>query len=131
MKIFKQEVRFPSGIDVSETIGSGFSEAVKGGIGGFIVSAFLQVIATLPSLPSYYAGIFRLFEVVSLVGGILLIFAMETWGCGYLLGWLFGMWVASTAGLVESWLFTIYAIVGAVVLFGKILEKAEGFLRNL
>jgi len=116
---------------MSDDIGGGFREAIEGVIGGIIVSAILGVIPTLPFVPSYYVGIFQLLEVISLVGGILLIFAMESWGFGYLIGWLFGMWIMSSAGLVESWLFTLYAVVGAVVFIGKILQKVEGFLRQI
>lgn len=116
---------------MSESIESGLRGAVLGALGGFILSTLLGVIPTLSFVPSYYVGIFQLFEVVSLVGGILLIFAMESWGFGYLLGWLVGMWVMSLSGLVEPWLFTLYAIVGAVVLVMKIVQKAERALRNL
>lgn len=116
---------------MSDDIGNGFREAIEGVVGGIIVSTVLGVIPTLPSVPSYYVGIFQLFEVAGLVGGILLIFSMESWGFGYLLGWLFGMWIMSSAGLVEPWLFTLYAVVGAVVFIGKILQKAEGLLRQI
>jgi hypothetical protein len=115
---------------MSNDIGRGFREAIEGVVGGIIVSAILGVIPTLPFVPSYYVGIFQLFEVISLVGGILLIFAMESWGFGYLIGWLFGMWIMSSAGLVESPLFTLYAVVGAVVFIGKFLQKVEESLRN-
>jgi len=116
---------------MSDDIGKGFREAIEGTVGGIIVSALLRVIPTLPSVPSYYVGIFKLFEVMSLIGGILLIFAIESLGFGYLLGWLFGIWIMSSAGLVESWLFTLYAVVGAVVIIGKILQKADGLLRQI
>lgn len=76
-------------------------------------------------MPSYHVGIFQLLEAISLVGRILLIFAMESRGLGYLLEWLFGMWVMHSTGLVESLLFTLYAVVG-VVLVVKILQKGGG-----
>lgn len=108
---------------MSNDISSGFSDAIVGVVAGIVVSAILGVIPTLPFVPSYYVGIFQLFEVISLVGGIVLIFAMESWGFGFLMGWLFGMWIMSSAGLVESWLFMLYAVVGLIVLIGKILQK--------
>ena len=116
---------------MSEGIEKGFSEAIVGVVVGIVLSALLGVIPTLSFVPSYFAGICQLLEVISLVGGILLIFAMESWGLGYLLGWLFGMWIMSNTGLVESWLFTLYAVVGVVVIVVKILEKVEKFLRNI
>jgi hypothetical protein len=116
---------------MSEGIESGFREAIIGVLIGIILSIVLDVIPTLSFVPSSYVGMFQLFKVVSLLGGLLLIFAMESWGLGYLLGWLFGMWIMSSAGLVESWLFTLYAVVGAVVIVRKILQKVKDFLRHL
>jgi len=110
---------------MSDGVRSGFRDAVEGVLAGIILSAILGVIPKLPSVPSYYVGIFQLIEVANLVGSIALVFGMESWGAWYLIGWMFGMWIMSSAGLVESWLFTIYVIVGVLVLIGKILQKAK------
>jgi len=110
---------------MSDDIGKGFKEAIEGVVGGIVISTLWAIIPTLSFVPSYYVGIFQLLQVASLIGGILLIFAMESWGFGYLLGWLFGMWIMSRAGLVDLWLFTLYAVVGAVVFIGKISKKIE------
>ncbi len=112
------------------TVGTGFREAIVGVLGGIILSTVLRVVPTLPFVPSYYTGIFQLVEAASLIGGILLILAMEKWGIGYLLGWLIGTWIMFRIGLVESSLFTLYAVVGTVILVGKILQKAENSLKN-
>jgi len=92
------------------------------------LSAVLGIIPQLQLVPSYYVGIIQLIEAVYLVGGILVILAMESWGFWYLIGWLFGMWIMSTAGLVESWLFIVYAVVGVPALIGKTLQKARSSL---
>lgn len=63
--------------------------------------------------PPDYVAIILLFEVVSLIGSILLIEKMESWGTGYLVGWLIGMGIMYLFGFVEEWLATIYFIVGA------------------
>ena len=110
---------------MSDGARSGLRDAVEGVLAGIIFSAILGVIPRLPSVPSYYVGIIQLIEVVNLVGSIVLVYAMESLGAWYLMGWLFGMWIMSSAGLVESWLFTIYVIVGVLVLIGKILQKAR------
>jgi len=110
---------------MSDDIQSGFRDAVIGILEGIIVSAVLGIIPKIPLVPSYYVGIIQLIEAVYLVAGILVILAMESWGFWYLLGWLFGMWIMSSTGLVESWLLTLYAIVGAVVLLVKILKKLK------
>jgi hypothetical protein len=113
---------------MSDYARSGFRDAIEGVVAGIILSTILGVIPKLPSVPSYYVGIFQLIEVVNLLGSILLVFAMESWGAWYLIGWICGMWIMSSAGLVESWLFTIYAIVGVLVLIGKVLQKAKDWI---
>jgi len=108
---------------MSNDIRGGYGDAVTGVVAGIILSALLEAIPRLPSVPSYYVGIFQLIEIVNLLGSIVLVFTMESWGAWYLIGWLVGMWIMFYAGLVESWLFTIYVIVGAIALIGKILQK--------
>jgi hypothetical protein len=102
---------------------SGLRDAIQDVLEGIIVSAVLGIIPLIPNVPSYYVGIIQLFEAMYLIGGILVILAMERWKFGYLLGWLLGMWIMSSTGFVESWLFTLYIIVGVVVLILKVLRK--------
>jgi len=110
---------------MSDDIQSGFGGAVTEILEGIILSAVLGVISKLPLVPSHYVGIIQLIEAVYLVGGILVILAMESWRFWYLIGWLFGMWIMSTAGLIESWLFTVYVVVGVPTLIIKALQKAR------
>lgn len=107
---------------MSDQIKSGVGNAIVEVIVGIILSAILGIIPKLPLVPASYVGIFQLFDVLFLVGSILVIHEMESWGIGYLVGWLFAAWIMSIAGLVESWLFTIYAVVGGVTLLVKFLR---------
>lgn len=110
---------------MSDGIESGFRDAIVGILEGIIVSAVLGIIPLIPSVPSYYLGLVQLIEALLLIGGIVVILAMESWGFWYLLGWLFGMWIMSSAGLIESWLFILYVIVGVIVLITKAVQKAK------
>jgi len=110
---------------MSDYIEGGFHEAIIGALAGFFLSTILAVIPELLSMPDSYVGIFQLLDVVFLIGSILVILKMETWGIGYLAGWLFGTWIMSIAGLVEEWLFTVYVVVGIIALITKILGKAK------
>jgi hypothetical protein len=107
---------------------SGFRDAVIGVLEGIIVSTVLGIIPQIPNIPSYYVGIIQLFEAIYLIGGILVILAMESWGFWYLSGWLLGMWIMSGTGLVESWLFALYFIVGAPTLAIKVLQKLRSLM---
>jgi len=103
----------------------GFKEAIIGVIGGIIISAVLTAIRSSPLLPPSYVALIDLFQVISFVGGLILITQMESWGAGFLIGWLFGMWIMAFSGLVESWLVTLYLAVGGVVLIAKIFQKIK------
>lgn len=91
-------------------------------IAGIVLSIVLGIIPILPFVPDDYKLLAQLFEVVLLVGSIVVIQKMESWGISYLLGWLFGTWLMSLAGLVEDWQIGLYAVVGLVTLFTKIVR---------
>jgi hypothetical protein len=110
---------------MSDDIQSGFGSAVVEVLEGIILSAVIGIIPKLPIVPSHYVVIFQLVEVLFFVGSILVVLAMESWGFWYLLGWLFGMWIMSSTGFVESWLFILYVLIGAVVLLVKIFKKLK------
>ena len=107
---------------MSDQIESGFGNAIVEVIVGIILSAVLGIIPRPPFVPASYVGIFQLFGVLFLVGSILVIHEMESWGIGHLVGWLSATWIMSIAGLGESWLFTIYAVVGGVTLLVRFLR---------
>lgn len=107
---------------MSAEIEEGLKGAIIGVISGIIISVFLMAIKSSELISPHYIA---LFEVVNLVGSIVLIAHMESWGIGYLIGWLFGMGIMSYSGLVESWLVILYFIVGVLILIQKILQKIK------
>lgn len=113
---------------MSDDIQSGLHSAITEILEGIVLSVILGIIPAIPNVPSYYVGIIQWIEVFYLVAGILVILAMESWKFWYLVGWLFGMMIMSTAGLIESWLFIIYVIVGIPVLIIKALRKVSSFV---
>jgi hypothetical protein len=113
---------------MSDDIQSGIRDAIIGILEGIIVSSVLGIIPLIPNIPSYYVGIIELIQVIYLIAGILVILKMESWKFWYLVGWLIGMWIMSTAGLIQSWLFIVYAVVGVPTLITKALQKARSSL---
>jgi len=112
---------------MSDSVEKGLKEAVAGVFAGIILSAVLGIIPTLPNIPPYYVGLFQLIPIINLIGSIVVVTTFESWGFWYLIGWLFGMWIMSSTGFVESWLFILYLVVGVVVLVLKIIEKLKDF----
>jgi hypothetical protein len=110
---------------MSDDIQSGFRDALIEILEGIIVSAVLGIIPLIPNVPSYYVGMIQLIQALYLIVGILVILKMKSWKFWYLIGWLIGMWIMSTAGLIESWLFIVYAVVGVPTLITKALQKAR------
>lgn len=99
-------------------------DAIVDVLEGIIVSAVLGIFTLITNVPSNYVAIFQLLEIMFLIGGMLVILVMEKWKLGYLLGWLIGMSIMSSLGLIESWLFILYAVVGLLTLFLNVLLKA-------
>ena len=110
---------------MSGRIEKGFREAVTEVFVGVILSVVLGIIPTLPIIPDDYVVLFQLIPIITLIGSIVVIEAFESWGIWYLIGWLFGMGIMSSTGLVESSLFILYLVVGGVVLIFKLLKKLE------
>jgi len=110
---------------MSDDIQDGIRDAIVGILEGIIVSTVLGIIPLFPNVPSYYVGIIQLFQALYLIAGILVILKMESWKFWYLVGWLIGMWIMSSTGLVESWLFVLYLVVAVPTLIIKALRKAE------
>jgi len=60
--------------------------AIEGAFLSIVFSVFYEIVSTLPDVPSFAIGIFQLLGVVLLVGTILVIPKMKSWGLGYLGG---------------------------------------------
>lgn len=113
---------------MSDDLQTGLNNAITEILEGIVLSAILGIIPAIPNVPSYYVGIIQLIEVLYLVAGILIILAMESWKFWYLVGWLFGMMIMSTAGLIEPWLFIFYVAVGIPVLIIKAFRKVSSYM---
>jgi hypothetical protein len=100
-------------------------EAMTGILAGIILQAVLGVIPGLPNIPAYMRAraALQLIPIINLVGSIVIVAAFDSWGLWYLIGWLFGTGIMAIAGLIESWLLTLYLVVGAIALVLKILKK--------
>jgi len=112
---------------MSDSVEKGLKEAVAGVLAGIILQAVLGIIPTLPNIPTHYVALFQLIPIINLIGSIVVVTAFESWGFWYLIGWLFGMWIMSSTGFVESWVFILYLVVGGVVFVLKLLKKLGEF----
>jgi len=116
---------------MSGEIEEGLKDAVIGGIVGVLLNVILETFKSSGSIPSAYIGVFELLQVASFLGGIILIFAIASWGIGYTIGWLLGMGIMAYAGLVENWLVQLYFIVGGLSVFLGVLKKVMEQVKNL
>jgi hypothetical protein len=100
-----------------------FQDTLEGMVAGVLIQVTLTILKTMPDVPSYYASLIQLIEVLLLIGSIFVVFQIETWRFMYLLGWILAMWFLDYAGLVEHWLFIVYACVGIPTLIIRIFKE--------
>lgn len=103
-----------------DDIGRGFHYAVVVILFDIVSSAFLGAFSTLSM--SYYLGIVLVIGALNLVGCLVVVLKFESWGYGFLIGWLVGQWVFFYAGFIEFLLFIFYMIIGLGVLFFKMIQ---------
>ncbi len=115
-------------LETLDDMEDGFKTAFIGTITGLVLSVVLVIIKGLGPL---YASYVSLFQLLNLVGSILLITKLKYWASGYLIGYLFAMWLLSNFGLVESWLVLLYAIVSIPLIIARFTGKLADFLDNL
>ena len=96
--------------------GRGFSDAIKGVVSGFIITAMIAGILNLTNQKNDIGAI----EGVNSLAGIIIIYNFESWGNGYLIGWLCATGILSALGLIDSSLFYLYLVIGALVLIGNL-----------
>lgn len=105
----------------------GVRDAFQGIMEGIMIDAVVQtalvIVKTMPNVPSYYASMFQLIEVLMLIGSIFAVFKIETWKFMYLLGWILAMGFLDYVKLVEHWLFVLYACVGIPILIIRIYTE--------
>jgi hypothetical protein len=106
----------------------GIKAAILGILTGLVTSSILVVIKELGPT---YASYGTLFELVNLVGSILVITKFKHIGSGYLAGYILGFGILSYVGLVETWLFILYAVVGVPIIVSRFTEKVQDILDGL
>ncbi len=94
------------------------SEVIESSIAAIILSVFVSQGVLDQSWLLY-------FKLLNMLVSIFLILVVPYWGTGYLIGWLFGLWILSQSGLVGFWDFVFYFGIPLVVLVGRIIKEFE------
>lgn len=100
----------------------GFRRAVTEIVGGIVFSAIMVAFASSGLIPDSFVLIFHLLNVLST---ILLIFTIPFWTTSYIIGWLFGLWIMSSSGLIGILELLIY-LVPLVILVIRGLKSIAG-----
>ncbi len=106
----------------------------KIGLKQVIIETAVGLLTTLILLGLTRYGIFptnvQLFiNIFIIVGNILLIWSMLSWGIFYTLGWLIGSVIFFQIGLVQSWEIIVYLILPGVVLIARVILMLKKKLR--
>ena len=99
--------------------GYGVRRTISEIVAGIVTSTILVVFVNSGLLnPSFML----LFHLINILSTIALIFAMPFWATNYILGWLFGLWIMFSSGLVGISELLVY-LVPLVILIIRFLKK--------
>jgi len=98
----------------------GYQMAVSEVIESSITASMLSALVSQCFLDQFWLLYFKL---LNMLGTILLILVVPYWGTGYLIEWLFGLWILSQRGLVGFWDFVFYFGIPLIVLIGRLCKK--------
>jgi hypothetical protein len=79
----------------------------------------LSTLASTGLIPQSYIFLFKLISIVAVVS---LILAVPYWGTGYLLGWLFGVFILVESGLVGILDFVVYFLAPFAILLIRFMK---------
>jgi hypothetical protein len=101
----------------------GNARAISETATGIVIGILLSALASTGFIPLSYIFLFKLISIVAVVS---LVLAMPYWGTGYLLGWLFGVFVLVESGLVGILdFFIVYFLVPFAVLLIRVYERLK------
>ena len=99
----------------------GFKRAVSEVVAGLIMSAVLASFVNEGLIPVSFV---LLFHVLNVLSTVLMVFAMPFWATSYSIGWLLGLWVMYSSGLVDVLELVVYLVplIIVVIRFAKKFE---------
>jgi len=71
-------------------------------------------------IPGYYMV---LFHILNAAGIIVLIFAMPFWATTYIIGWIVGLWIFSSSGLLNAIDYFVYLVPLIIILALRIWKN--------
>ena len=99
----------------------GFKRAVSEVVAGLIMSVVLASFVDAGLIPASFV---LLFHVLNVLSTVLMVFAMPFWATSYSIGWLLGLWVMYSSGLVDVFELLIY-LVPLIVVGIRFVKKFE------
>jgi hypothetical protein len=92
---------------------------------GLLTTLVLGILTNLGWLP---ANVILIINIILIVGNILLIRKMWSWGVFYTIGWLIGSFIFFKIGLFETWDIVLYILLPITVL---VVRVALAFKRSI
>ncbi len=75
----------------------GIRRAIAEIIGGFVLSSVVMEFAKIGIITPTYL---LLFNIINIVGTLVLFYVMPVWSTVYLIGWIVGIWLMISSGLM-------------------------------
>lgn len=92
---------------MSDKFDSGFSRAFLETVGGLITPIIISSFVSTSLFPSYFIWLFHILSIVDIIS---LIKATSFWATSYIIGWLIGVIIFASAGLLTILDILIYLI---------------------
>lgn len=101
------------------TLGKGLRDALKGAFSSLLLTFIITLFLTLTNNQNNIDLIVGLNALID----IIIIYQFESWGIGYLFGWLVGSFILAKIGLLENNIFELYLFVAFLIIVGYFGNK--------
>jgi hypothetical protein len=99
----------------------GFNRAVSEVVAGLVMSVVLSSFVNEGLIPTSFI---LLFHVTNVFSTVLLVFAMPFWATSYCIGWLFGLGIMYSSGLVDVFELVVY-LAPLIIVGVRFVKKFE------
>jgi len=89
---------------------------------GLLTSLVLTILANQGWLPD---NVLLIINIVLIIGNILLIRKMWSWGVFYTVGWLIGSFIFFQIGLFSTWQIILYLVLPIAALFMRVVSSVK------
>ncbi len=97
----------------------GFERAISEIFSGFLIGVLIQILSEIKIVPYNIHDYILSLKLIEFLGLVSLVYVTPYWGTGYLIGWLFGVYIMAKAGLLGISELIFYFVIPLIVLLAR------------